>query len=543
MNGYNFYASTENPCSFFGQEENQQDNICPNQNRCLFKLNCQAQQSISITSKSTTKQSGNEQPQDNYQSQFYGSNCKEQTQNDYLSSDDNFNKCSEDLDQPEVQSIKDESNLLMDEEQEINENGHQQLFNNNNNNLNQNLHYPEDYNINHEENVNQNYPHQDSNVLYRQQSSNKTNSFENQQQQYIHDDESHDFISINKIEVVQQYQLDDSFNQCSLDLDLQDIQSSIHELSLLLTEEEQLNKNGLCQKPFDDNNNNQNLNLYHFEQNNINYQENANQNYSYQDQYILDCLQFSNKTNCENQQQQQIDDESHEFFSINKIEDDQQFQSDDNFNESNSDLDRPEVQSIKDESSLLLEQQQVINQNDLDQKLFRNNNIYQNQNLHYLEENNINHQENANQNHSNQDSNIQENQQFSNQSNMFENQQKKQIHHESHNLQFYPSSINKIAQDCYPSINQCNLNENNNQIDDLEEKLLNKKIKLSETKIRAIQKNKKAYSVQYTCNVCDNRTYADYSGLSNHVKQKHPGFKAYELSVQPNKTLGRPKIN
>ncbi|KAL4441334.1 hypothetical protein ABPG74_013629 [Tetrahymena malaccensis] len=298
MNGYNFSAFNENPYSIIGQEENQQDSICFNQNRGLFKLSYQTQYSINITSKSTTQQSENESPQDDYQCQFQGSDCQELTQNGYLSSDNDFNQCSQNLDQPDVQSLKDELIFLSGGQQELSE-------------------------------------------------------------------------------------------------------------------------NSLYQQPLNNNNNNKNQNLYYCEQNNINYQENINQNYSYQEQSIV----------C---------------------------------------------------------------------------------------------------------------QQFSYQCNRFENQQQQQIHDENHDIRLNPSSINQTEEDYYPSTNQCNLNKNNNYMDDQEDVQLNQTKKLSRTKQRAIQKNKKAYSDQFTCKECDDKSYSDHSGLRNHVKLEHPGRKTSELSKKPNTRLGRP---
>ncbi|KAL4478861.1 hypothetical protein ABPG72_009687 [Tetrahymena utriculariae] len=66
--------------------------------------------------------------------------------------------------------------------------------------------------------------------------------------------------------------------------------------------------------------------------------------------------------------------------------------------------------------------------------------------------------------------------------------------------------------------------------------------KLSAAKVKAIKRNKFAYSDKYTCILC-NRSYANHGSLTNHRKRDHPTFKTSDLQKKPNTTKGRPPQN
>ncbi|KAL4441329.1 hypothetical protein ABPG74_013624 [Tetrahymena malaccensis] len=202
------------------------------------------------------------------------------------------------------------------------------------------------------------------------------------------------------------------------------------------------------------------------------------------------------------------------------------------------DTDQPEAQNIE---CQLNEYQQELNETNIQYQPQNDNNYHnQNNNLYYLQENNTNYQQNTNQICQYLDTNICHRYQSNYQSISFENYQQQQIHNENHCLLSNPSSLNNTEGDYCPYFDESKLNEYPNSEQNLVEVSLNLKKKLSPTKQKAILKNKKAYSDQYTCKVCKDKSFANHGAFNNHVSDVHPGCKASDLSKKPNKTLGRP---
>ncbi|KAL4478859.1 hypothetical protein ABPG72_009685 [Tetrahymena utriculariae] len=167
-------------------------------------------------------------------------------------------------------------------------------------------------------------------------------------------------------------------------------------------------------------------------------------------------------------------------------------------------------------------QQQQQQQNEIYtyQQLQKNNN--QHKKINYCLVNDANCQQNTNQSYYQLISNT--------------NQEEQQIQNENQQQQTNHNSILHHQESSCPLSNQNALIEENNGME--KEVLHSQQKKLSPTQIRAIQKNKKAYCDQYTCKAC-NYSYAGHSGISNHVKKFHPGFKTSDLQKKPNTTKGR----